>query len=459
MKKSPLSVRLGAACLAMAAIGASGVGAASPAGAAGVKPHRITVDPLIHKVNINPNKVTFSCQSNPIDFSNGAPRCYQPSQIQRAYNVTPLLRDGKDGRGRTIVIVDAYDQPYIRTDLNIFNRTFDLKKANFRKVAPQGVPAFDINDPNQVGWAEETTLDVLWAHAIAPGAKIVLVQAKSNQDADILAATQFAIAHHLGDVLSQSFGEAEQCVDPAIARAQHQMFVKAKNQHWTVFASSGDSGAAQPDCTTDGAVLSASTPASDPLVTGVGGTTLNADGVTGVYQGETAWTEVFGCNPPAVDPSDVNCSGGGFSTLFPKPDFQDGLVPGSARGVPDVSYNAGVNGGVLTHCAVCNVTIGLAPNDPTFFLFGGTSAGTPQWSAVAAIADQVAHHRIGDINPTLYRLARNPSSYAASFHDVTTGNNDVAELGGFGYQAGPGWDPVTGLGTPNAAHLVRRLAH
>jgi hypothetical protein len=249
----------------MAAIGASGVGAASPAGAAGVKPHRITVDPLIHKVNINPNKVTFSCQSNPIDFSNGAPRCYQPSQIQRAYNVTPLLRDGKDGRGRTIVIVDAYDQPYIRTDLNIFNRTFDLKKANFRKVAPQGVPAFDINDPNQVGWAEETTLDVLWAHAIAPGAKIVLVQAKSNQDADILAATQFAIAHHLGDVLSQSFGEAEQCVDPAIARAQHQMFVKAKNQHWTVFASSGDSGAAQPDCTTDGAVLSASTPRLRPV--------------------------------------------------------------------------------------------------------------------------------------------------------------------------------------------------
>jgi subtilase family serine protease len=193
-------------------------------------------------------------------------------------------------------------------------------------------------------------------------------------------------------------------------------------------------------------------------VTGVGGTTLLADGVTGAYQSETAWTEIFGCNPPAVDPSDVNCSGGGFSTLFKKPDFQNGLVPGSARGVPDVSYNAGVNGGVLTHCAVCNITVGLTPKDPTFFLFGGTSAGTPQWSGIAAIADQVAHHRVGDINPTLYRLARKPSSYAANFHDVTTGNNDVAELGGFGYSAGPGWDPVTGLGTPNAAHLVRRLA-
>jgi subtilase family serine protease len=458
VRTTPLKVKLAAVFAASATVATLGVGAVSPAGASAPQPHRVIVKPLIHRVNINPNKVTFSCQSNPIDFSNGSPRCYQPSQIQRAYDVTPLLRDGKDGRGRTIVIVDAFDQPFIRTDLNIFNRTFDLKKANFHKIAPQGVPAFDINDANQVGWAEETTLDVLWAHAIAPGAKIELVQAKSNQDADILAATQFAIDHHLGDVLSQSFGEAEQCMDPAIASAQHRMFAQAKRQHWTVFASSGDSGAAQPACSGDGAVLAASTPASDPFVTGVGGTTLNANGVTGAYIGETAWTEVFGCNPPAVDVSDVNCSGGGFSTLFKKPDFQNGLVPGPARGVPDVAYNAGVNGGVLTHCAVCNLTIGLAPNDPTFFLFGGTSAGTPQWSAIAAIADQVAHHRVGDINPTLYRLARRPSSYAANFHDVTTGNNTVAELGGFGYRAGPGWDAVTGLGTPNAAHLVRRLA-
>ena len=270
MKKSPLSVRLGVACLAVAAIGASGVGAASPAGAAGVKPHRITVDPLIHKVNINPNKATFSCQSNPIDFSQRKPALLPAEPDPEGLQRHPAAQ-GRQGRpGRTIVIVDAYDQPYIRTDLNIFNKTFDLRKANFRKVAPQGVPAFDITDPNQVGWAEETTLDVLWAHAIAPGAKIVLVQAKSNEDADILAATQFAINHHLGDVLSQSFGEAEQCVDPAIAKAQHQMFVKARNQHWTVFASSGDSGAAQPACVGDGAVLAASSPASDPLVTGVG---------------------------------------------------------------------------------------------------------------------------------------------------------------------------------------------
>ena len=462
MRITPLKVKLAAVLTASATVAALGVGAAAgPAGAAGpsVTSHKVKVDPLVHQVNINPSKVRFGCQSRPIDGSKG-PRCYQPSQIQRAYNVTPLLNNGMNGKGRTIVIVDAFDQPFIRTDLNIFDRTFDLRKPDFRKVAPQGVPAFDINDPAQLGFAEETTLDVLWAHAIAPGAKIVLVQAKSNNDSDILAATQFAVDHDLGDVLSQSFGEAEQCMDPAIGAAQHQMFAQAKAQHWTVFASSGDSGAAQPACVGDGAIKAASTPASDPFVTGVGGTTLLANAVSGAYRSETAWTEIFGCNPPALDPTDVNCSGGGLSVLFHRPDFQNGMVPGPARGVPDVAYNAGVNGGVLTHCAVCNLTVGLAPNDPnTFFLFGGTSAGTPQWSAIAAIADQVAHHRIGDINPALYSLARNPSSYAATFHDVTTGNNDVAELGGFGFSAGPGWDAVTGLGTPNAAHLVRRLAH
>ncbi len=459
MKKSPLTVKLGAACVAVAAVAAYSMGAASPAGATGVTPHRISVDPLIHKVTINPDAATFSCQTRPMDGSAG-PRCYQPSQIQNAYGVTPLLNKGKDGRGRTIVIVDAYDSPYVANDLTIFDQTMGLPDApSFNKLAPQGVPAFDVNDANQVGWAEETTLDVLWAHAIAPGAKILLVQAKSNQDDDILAATKYAVNHRLGDVLSQSFGEAESCVDPQIAADQHAMFTKAAQQGWTVFASSGDSGAAQPACAGDGAVKSASSPAADPLVTGVGGTTLTADPVTGAYQSETTWTEPFGCNPPAVDPSDVNCSGGGFSTFFRSPAFQASQVKGNRRGVPDVAYNAGVSGGVLTHCGVCNVTVGLDPSDPTFFIFGGTSAGTPQWAGLAAIADQMAHTRLGDINPELYKLANQKKRYAADFHDITVGNNDVAELGGFGYDAAKGWDPVTGLGTPNAVNLLPDLAH
>ena len=210
------------------------------------------------------------------------------------------------------------------------------------------------------GWAEEITLDVLWAHAMAPGANIVLAEAASNSDADLLATTKYVVDHHIGDVISQSFGEAEQCMDPTLMTEQHAVFAKAVSEGYTVFASSGDSGASQGNCSTGTTpLLSASTPASDPNVTGVGGTTLAAD-INGNYIGETAWTEqFFGCNPPDTD--DINCSGGGFSTVYSRPSWQASQNKNEARGVPDVSYNAGVNGGVLTHCGICNLLNGLDP--------------------------------------------------------------------------------------------------
>jgi subtilase family serine protease len=409
-----------------------------------------------------PGAVTFGCQSRPIDGSHG-PRCYQPAQIQTAYGLTPLLSSGVNGTGRTIVIIDAYSNPYVANDLAIEDGIFGLPAPpSFTAIAPAGAPpAFNINDPNQAGWAEEITLDVEWAHVMAPGAKIVLAEAASNNDSDILATTKAVIDQNLGDVISQSFGEAEACMDPALLAEQHTLFAEAAAKGMTVFASSGDSGASQFNCDGSAAILSASTPASDPNVTGVGGTTLLADGATGAYGSETAWTEnLFGCNPPAVAFADINCSGGGYSTVYDRPSWQASSVKGQhiMRGVPDVSYNAGVNGGVLTHCSVCNILIGLDPNALAFFLFGGTSAGSPQWAALAADADQLGGHRIGNINQTLYQIAQAQKSYAADLHDVTTGNNDVAELGGAGYNAGTGWDPVTGLGTPNAVSLLPDLA-
>jgi subtilase family serine protease len=453
VKKSPLSVKLGAAVVAVAAVAAYNVGAATSAGATSpsMQPHRVHVYPDARKVSTNPDAPQFSCQGRPIDGSQGIV-CYDPSQIQKAYGVTSLLNKGKDGSGRTIVIVDAYQNPYIASDLATFDATFGLPDPIFDNHVMAGTPAFDPNDANQVGWGEETTLDVLWAHAIAPGAKIELISAASNNDTDILAATQYAVNNDVGDVLSQSFGENENCVDPTLLKAEHQMYAKAKRQGWTVFASSGDSGASQFTCDGTGAVQVASSPASDPLVTGVGGTTLSAD-VDGNYQGETAWTEgIFtGCNAPANAADDINCSGGGFSDLFAKPSFQKSMVKGKVgRGVPDVAYNAGVNGGVLTVCSICNGGV------PAVFLFGGTSAGSPQWAGLTAIADQVAHHRIGDINSALYSVANSSAKYRSAFHDVTTGNNDVSEIGG-GYDARKGWDPVTGLGTPNAAKLLPLL--
>jgi subtilase family serine protease len=267
------------------------------------------------------------------------------------------------------------------------------------------------------------------------------------------------VDHNVGDVISQSFGEAEACMDPTLLSQQHALFAQAVAKGITLFASSGDSGASQPACDpkSTAALFAASTPASDPNVTGVGGTTLLADAATGAYQGETAWTEPFGCNPPAVAPTDVNCSGGGFSTVYARPDYQSALQKNRARGVPDVAYNAGVSGGVLIRSQVINELVGLPDSAPVFFIIGGTSAGSPQWAGLAAVGDQLGHHRMGNINPALYSIAQGKKQYPAALHDITVGNNDVAEIGG-GFDTRTGWDPVTGLGTPNAANLLPLLA-
>jgi subtilase family serine protease len=448
-------LRSGIALACSAVVAAALVTTGTAASAAGPVTHRIKVHPQISPA-VKGSAVHFGCQDRPISGVAG-PKCYQPAQIQAAYGLTSLLNTGKTGAGRTIAIVDAFQSPYVQSDLSIFNSTFGLPSASFQQIAPFGLTPFDANDPNMDGWAEEITLDVLWAHAIAPRAKILLALAKSNDDADILNTTKYVVDHDLGDVISQSFGEAEQCMDPTLLAEQHQVFQSATDKGITLFASSGDSGAAQPACTGTGAILAASTPASDPLVTGVGGTTLNADGTTGAYIGETAWTEqLFGCNPPAVKRQDINCSGGGFSTIYGRPGFQSSIGGSGGRGVPDVAYNAGINGGVLTHCGICNLLSGFAPTDPTiFWLFGGTSAGSPQWAGITAIGDQIANRRLGDLNAALYTVGGS-ANYASALHDETVGNNFVQEIH-TGYNTAPNWDPVTGLGSPNAAALLPQL--
>jgi subtilase family serine protease len=456
-RRRPFGAILFIAALALG----SALVAASASSAAGPQSHPVIVKPIISNPQYpSPNGAgdLFGCQARPIEGRRG-PRCYIPSQIQNAYGAAGLLASGVNGTGKTIVIIDAFSNPYVANDLAIQDSEFGLPAAQYSAIAPQGVPAFDLSNGDMDGWAEEITLDVLWSHAMAPGAKILLVEAKSDQDSDILAATKYAVDHHLGDVISQSFGEAETCVDSKTLAAEHAVFQQAAKEGISVFASSGDSGASQFNCAGTGAILSASSPASDPLVTAVGGTTLNATDPQGNYAQENAWTEqLFGCNPPAVALGDINCSGGGFSTIYSRPSFQASVVGNAGRGVPDVSYDAGVNGGVITHCGICNILNGLDPNALVFFIFGGTSAGSPQWAALTADADQLAGHDLGDLNPTLYSLAASGSSYAQLFNDVKGGNNDVAEIGNQGYTAGNGWDAVTGLGSPNAAKLLPALA-
>jgi subtilase family serine protease len=464
---------------ALAGVGALAVLAAIVFALVGASASKASASPASGRMSVNPllagpfqptpgAKDQFGCQARPISGTAG-PRCYSPQQIQQTYGYASLLKNGIDGTGRTIVIVDAFSNPFIAGDLVTFDHQFGLPAPpSFTTIAPQGVPPFDFSNADMVGWAEEITLDVEWAHAMAPGAKIILDEGKSDFDTDLYNAEKYAIDNHIGDVMTQSFGENEACVDPTVFAQWQSLFRQASNQGWSVFASSGDSGASQFNCAGTAAALAPGFPAVDPAVTGVGGTTLNATNdptgtaspVSGTYTGETAWTEpLLGCNPPDTD--DINCSGGGFSTIFPRPFFQL-LQPSSpqgprfVRGVPDVSYDAGVDGGVITRCSPCNIANGLDPSLNVYFIFGGTSAGSPQWAALTADADQLGHHRLGNINPALYFIAATPV-YNLAFHDVRTGNNTVADLGGAGYQAAKGWDPVTGLGSPNASVLLPTL--
>jgi subtilase family serine protease len=381
-------------------------------------------------------QVLFRCQTRPRLGPPAPPFCYGPDQIRAAYDIQPVLASGITGAGRTIVIIDGFQSPTIQPDLALFDRIWGYPDPTFNIIAPDGLTPFNPADPSQLLWSSEISLDVEWSHAIAPGATIDLVLARSGSDADILSVTRYAVDHNLGDVISQSFGEGEACADPALVAQEHDVFESATAKGITLFASSGDFGAAQPTCDGSSLFISASTPASDPDVTGVGGTHLLANATTGAYDSETVWNDDFGA------------SGGGFSTVYRRPGYQAPFQSNEKqRGVPDVAYDGDVRGGVI---AAFGVPFGVGG----LFIFGGTSAGSPQWAAIIALADEMGGHRLGAINTRLYHIAKS-DAYRSAFHDVTIGDNSVAGLPGF--SAGQGWDAATGLGSPDAAKLIPLL--
>jgi len=360
--------------------------------------------------------------------------CFQPSTIRAAYGIQPVLDQGITGAGRTIVIIGAFQDPKIQLDLATFDTAWSLLPPpsfticpSASCVTPWDLPLFDPNPKGvQFPFSVEISIDVEWAHAVAPDASIVLVEAKSEKDADLVAATQFAVDNNLGDIITQSFGEAEVCAPSAVLAQQRAVFQKAAELGMTVFASSGDKGAGRQACDGNGLILSVSTPASDPDVTAVGGTHLVA-GAGGTYQSESAWSS----------------SGGGFSTLFRRPGYQAPFQKDNkARGVPDVAYNADKTSGYVVWWMGMGAVV------------GGTSAGAPQWAGIIALADQAAGRRLGAINKSLYHIAKS-DAYSSAFNDITSGANTFA--GANVYEAKPGWDAVTGLGTPNVANLIPLL--
>ena len=341
---------------------------------------------------------------------------YTPAQMQQAYGFNSISFNGVAGTGNkeTIAIVDAYNDPNIQADLNTFDTQFGLPATTVTRVNQTGGTSYPSSDPTG-GWELEESLDVEWAHAMAPGASIMLVEASSASDSDLLAAVKYAAAH--ANVVSMSWGGSEFSGETSYDSAYF-------DQPGVAFvASSGDSGAP------------IAWPAASPNVLSVGGTALTI-GQGNVWSSEVGWSD----------------SGGGPSAYEAQPSYQKGVVTqtSTARATPDVAYDASPSTGVSVYDSV--------PYEGTTYDWlevGGTSAGAPQWSALLAIADQ---GRALSEQPALN--STNPQQvmdilYAnqSDFHDITSGTS----TGKPHYSAGPGYDYVTGLGSPMANLVVGSL--
>jgi len=399
--------------------------------------------------------------------------CYQPAQLQTAYDEQPLFHRGITGAGQTIVLVDSFGSPTIKSDLATFDAAFGLPAPpSFRIISPAGrIPAYDATDANgDVGWAGEATLDVEWAHTMAPGANILLVETPVNETEgtagfpQIVRAENYVINHHLGQVISQSFGATEPTFPNAASiYALRSAYLNAHKHGVTVLAATGDDGATDYS-NVAGTLLythrAVDWPASDPLVTAVGGTQLALDANGQRTQADVVWNDTdnyalnnayFGTGEPVAD-----AGNGGKSTVFARPWYQNGVanVTGDHRGVPDISMSAACSGLVLTYDSFAGEPAGWYENC-------GTSEATPLFAGIVALADQAAGHSLGLINPALYALS---AEHAPGIVDITQGNNTVTFIQNNisytvqGYSARPGYDLASGVGTVNAALFVPELA-
>jgi subtilase family serine protease len=466
-----VGVAVAAAALTAAATLAAAPGQAAGPGLAASTAPAVTVRPDVIRLAAAPT--TGPSTTNQCEQADHI-ACLLPAQLQAAYHLPALYARGVTGKGVTIMIVDPFGSPTIKADLAAFDRQLGLPAPPaLTVIAPAGrVPAFNPGNSDMTGWAGETTLDVEYAHALAPGARILLVETPVSETEgpagfpQIVKAEQYALAHYRVGVISQSFSATEGTFTGYAQLAPlRAAYTDAARRHVTVLAASGDAGATdyQSDETNYYSRPVTSWPDSDPLVTAVGGTQVRPgrSGYTSVAWNDTyddAWNLYSG---GSTDPAPA-ASGGGRSAFFARPAYQDAVKPvtGADRGVPDISMSAACDGSV-------NVYSSYLPGDAGWSLTCGTSEATPEFAAVVALADQVAGHPLGLLNPALYRLA---ASRAPGIVDVTAGSNTVSFDQGTagaaavkrvtvpGYRAAKGYDLVTGLGTVNAAALVGELA-
>jgi subtilase family serine protease len=374
-----------------------------------------------------------------------------PEQVRTAYNTGPLTAQGITGAGQTIVIVDSFGSPTITGDLAKFDAHFGLPAPpSFRVIQPAGrVPPYRPT-ADRTTWASETTLDVEWAHVMAPGASILLVETPTSENEgttgfpQIVTAEEYVLRHGLGQVISQSFAATEQTFGSRTMlenlRAAYEL---AQADHVSVLSATGDTGAT-------GYTLSMKTlyttravswPATDPLVTAVGGTQLDLRANGTRRSPDVAWAD----------------GGGGQSIVFGRPSYQNQVraITGPHRGVPDISMDASCNSPVALYASF------PGSGGDHWTAVCGTSLATPLLAGLVALADQMAGHSLGLLNPALYRMA---AAHDRGLVDVREGSNTItfAQDGKRytvrGFSARPGYDLVSGVGTVNAAYFVPELA-
>jgi subtilase family serine protease len=464
--RRPLIVSAGICALAW---GAAGLGGPAPV-VAGPAPAVAAPAVLISPAALHIRSVAAAPPTTAYCEQHYKIACYEPGQVQQAYNLPPLLRRGIDGAGQTIVIVDSFGSPTIAHDLSVFDHTFGLPgPPSLKVIQPAGKVAPYAPTDTREGWAGEANLDVEYAHVMAPGANILLVETPTSEEEgttgfpQIVKAEEYVIDHHLGGVISQSFSATEQTFPSQQSLLSLRgAYIDAARKGVTVLAASGDSGAADVHYNQVDYYLSPVTswPDSDPLVTGVGGTQLHLNTAGGHIAPDSVWNDTYNLptNEFIIGDAGPNplAGGGGKSVVFSRPRYQDGVagVVGSRRGVPDIAMSGACNGAVDTYQSFAGQPAGWYPTC-------GTSEATPLFSGVVALADQVAGHPLGLINPALYKLS---ASHARGIADVRAGNNTVSFTQGGKldtvkrFSALPGYDLASGVGTVNADPFVFELA-
>ena len=374
---------------------------------------------------------------------------FTPQQFRAIYGVDKLIARGDTGKGQTVVVIVSYGSPTLQQDVATFDSRFNLPPLDLRVLAPLGTVPFDPSNTEMRGWQGETTLDVETIHTLAPDAHVVVLTSPVDETEgtaglpQFLQLEQYAVANKLGAVVSQSWEASEATLADSAGQQEVQAWTAFYKQATiddavTFVAASGDTGATD---YTDATLQHLATtptvgfPADEPWVLAAGGTRVVPTGANSYER--SAWSG----------------SEGGFSAFFTEPAYQT-VLPAAVqqqmrnrRGIPDVAAPADPKTGLAIYVAGSWETA------------SGTSAATPFWAGVVALADQAAGHPLGFVNSALYRIGAS-SSYSQDFFDITTGNNSVSQQGVSvtGFSAVPGWDAVTGLGEPNVPNLVPVLA-